>query len=98
MNPTPRKFIRFLADEFHSESWSLSAQRAEEFAPDDPQNSSYSLAAGALAARDFIVQRNRDAPLTSDLLASADVLALLHPCDPRWERTTSSAPPALAPE
>ena len=98
MNPTPRKFIRFLADEFHSESWSLSAQRAAEFAPDDPQNSSYSLAADALAARDFIVQRNRDAPLTADLLASADVLALLHPCDPRWERTTSSASPALAPE
>ncbi len=98
MNTTPRKFIRFLADEFHSESWSLSAQRAEEFAPDDPQNSSYSLAAEALAARDFIVRRNRDAPLTSDLLASADVLALLHPCDPRWERTTSSGSPALAPE
>ncbi len=98
MNPTPRKFIRFLADEFHSESWSLSARRAEEFAPDDPQSSSYSLAAAALAARDFTVRRNRDAPLTADLLAGADVLALLHPCDPRWERTTSSASPALAPD
>ena len=98
MNPNPRKFIRFLADEFHSESWSLSAQRAEEFAPDDPQSSSYSRAAEALAARDFSVGRNRDAPLTADLLANADVLALLHPCDPRWERTTSSGSPALAPD
>ena len=98
MNPTPRKLIRFLADEFHSESWSLSAQRAEEFAPDDPQNSSYSRAADALAARDFTVRRNRDAPLTAELLADAAVLALLHPCDPRWERTTSTGSPALAPD
>ena len=98
MNPTPRKFIRFLADEFHSESWSLSAQRAKEFAPDDPQSSSYSRAAQALETRDFTVRRNRDAPLTTDLLADADVLALLHPCDPRWERTTSAGSPALAPD
>ena len=40
MNPTLRKFVRFLADEFHSESWSLSAQRATEFAHDDPLSSS----------------------------------------------------------
>jgi len=98
MNSLPLKFIRFLADEFHSESWSLSARRAAEFAPDDPQSSSYSRAAEALAARDFSVERNPDTPLTADLLAGTDVLALLHPCDPRWERTTSSASPALAPE
>ena len=65
MNPAPRKFVRFLADEFHSESWSLSAQRATEFAHDDPQSSSYSRAAELLAERDFEVLRNRDAPLTS---------------------------------
>ena len=98
MNPAPRKFVRFLADEFHSESWSLSAQRATEFGHDDPLSSSYSRAAELLAERDFEVLRNRDAPLTSELLTSADVLALLHPCDPRWERTTSNGPPALAPE
>ncbi len=98
MNPTPRKFVRFLADEFHSESWSLSAQRAAEFAQDDPQSSSYSRAAAVLAERDFEVSRSRDTPLTPELLAGADVLALLHPCDPRWERTTSDGPPALAPE
>ena len=98
MDPSPRKLIRFLADEFHSESWSLSSRRAEEFAPDDPQSSSYSRAAEALEERDFEISRNRDTPLSAELLASADVLALLHPCDPRWERTTSSASPALAPE
>ena len=98
MNSTPRKFVRFLADEFHSESWSLSAKRAAEFAPEDPQSSSYSRAAAALTARDFSVQRNRNTPLSADLLARADVLALLHPSDPRWERTTSAGSPALAPE
>ena len=95
MKTAPKKLVRFLADEFHSESWSLSAERAREIAPEDPINSSYAKAAEALAARDFTVQRNRDAPLSADLLAGADVLALLHPCDPRWERTTSSRPPAL---
>ena len=98
MNPAPQKLVRFLADEFHSESWSLSAQRAAEFAQEDPLSSSYSRAAEALRERDFEVQRNRDTPLTPELLAGAGVLALLHPCDPRWERTTSSGPPALAPE
>src|SRR2546425_900881 len=48
MNAAPRKFVRFLADEFHSESWSLSAQRAAEFAREDPQSSSYSRAAAGL--------------------------------------------------
>ncbi|MEO6786242.1 MAG: DUF6421 family protein [Chthoniobacteraceae bacterium] len=90
--------MRFLADEFHSESWSLSAQRAAEFAREDPQSSSYSRAAKLLSERDFEVSRNLDSPLSAKLLADADVLALLHPCDPRWERTTSSSAPALAPE
>ena len=96
MNPAPRKFVRFLADEFHSESWSVSPARAAEIAPEDPANSSYGLAAGALRTRDFTVTRNRDLPLTPSLLAGADVLALLHPCDPRWERTTSPGPAALS--
>ena len=95
MNQTPRKLVRFLADEFHSESWSLSAERAGEIAPEDPVNSSYAKAAGALTERDFVALRNRDKPLTPELLAGVDVLALLHPCDPRWERTTSPNPPAL---
>jgi len=96
MTTTPRKFVRFLADEFHSESWSLSSARAAEFAPEDPANSSYGKAADALAARDFLLLRNRSAPLTPEILADADVLALLHPCDSRWERTTSASSPALA--
>ncbi|MEQ1854101.1 MAG: DUF6421 family protein [Chthoniobacteraceae bacterium] len=97
MIQTPRKLVRFLADEFHSESWSLSAERAREIAPEDPVHSSYEVAASALAARDFTVLRNRDQPLTASLLAGADVLALIHPCDPRWERTTSANSPALSP-
>jgi hypothetical protein len=98
MNPAPQKLVRFLADEFHSESWSVSAERAREIAPEDPLNSSYARAAEALAARDFTIHRNREQRLTSDLLHGADVLALLHPCDPHWERTTSTGSPSLAPE
>jgi hypothetical protein len=98
MKPTPPKMVRFLADEFHSESWSVSAERAREMAPENPGNSSYARAAGLLAERDFIVRRNTEGPLTHAVLARADVVALVHPCDPRWERTTSGNPPALSAE
>lgn len=38
------------------------------------------------------------APLSAGVLAQADVLVLVHPCDPRWERATSQNPPALSTE
>ena len=97
MNLKQRKCGRVLFDEFHSESWSISAERAREIQPENPANSSYQHAAEALAARDFTVARNIAQPLESATLAGADVLALLHPCDPRWERTTSRGSPALSP-
>jgi Family of unknown function (DUF6421) len=96
MMEVPPKTIRFLADEFHSESWSVSAVRAREIAPENPENSSYQKAADALAARDFTVIRNTAAPISAGLLNGADVLALVHPCDPRWESTTSTNAPALS--
>lgn len=95
MIAVPPKLVCFLADEFHSESWSVSSARAQEIAPENPANSSYQIAADALAARDFVVERNTVGPLTLDVLAGVDVLALVHPCDPRWERTTSKNPPSL---
>ena len=98
MKPTPPKLVRFLADEFHSESWSVCAERAREIAPENPENSSYQKAAEALASREFTVTRNTAGPLTRAKLEQADVLALVHPCDARWEKTTSANPPALAPQ
>ncbi len=95
MNPTQRKIARILFDEFHSESWSISAERAREMEPERAANSSYAAAAAALAARDFIVTRNVAQPLDSAALAEADLLVLPHPCDARWERTTSSGSPAF---
>ena len=96
MHPEPRKIVRVLFDEFHSESWTVSAERAREMQPENPANSSYQRAADLLAARDFTVARNLAQPLESAALAGAAVLALLHPCDPRWERTTSHGSPVLA--
>src|SRR4051812_18900445 len=96
MNVTPRKIVRVLFDEYHSESWSISAERAREMQPADPANASYQSAADALAARDFVVRRNIETPLTPEVLADIDILALVHPCDPRWERTTSTNPPPLS--
>ncbi len=98
MNASPRKIACIVFDEFHSESWSVSAERAREMQPEDPANASYQGAADSLAARDFIVERNIAAPLSAELLEGVAVLALLHPCDPRWERTTSRHSPALSPD
>lgn len=95
---SPQKITRILFDEYHSESWSVSAARAREMQPEDPANASYQTAAAALAARDFIVERNVAAPISDKTLAGVGVLAFLHPCDPRWERTTSTESPALSAE
>jgi len=99
MHPEQRKIARVLFDEFHSESWTISSERAREMQPERPANSSYHRAAGALAARDFVVSRNVAQPLDAAALGEAEVLVLPHPCDSRWERTTSRGLPALsAPE
>jgi hypothetical protein len=94
--PAHRKFVRVLFDEYHSESWSVSEARAQEVQPEYPLNSSYQIAANILAAGDFTIRRNPDKPLHRDVLAEADVLVLLHPCDPKWERTTSTNSPKLS--
>ncbi|MEP6670762.1 MAG: DUF6421 family protein [Chthoniobacter sp.] len=96
MHPEQRKIARVLFDEFHSESWSISEERAREMEPDRAANSSYHLAASVLQARDFLVARNLAQPLLPAVLAETDVLVLPHPCDARWERTTSPGSPALS--
>src|SRR5207248_1151115 len=73
-----------------------SEARACEMQPEYPHNSSYQIAADTLAASDFTVHRNIDKPLLRDVLKGADVLVLLHPCDPKWERTTSANSPRLS--
>src|ERR1700735_3954500 len=71
MNPAQRKIARVLFDETHSESWSISAERAREMSPENPVNSSYQRAADALAERDFVVARPLDGPLDRAALAGA---------------------------
>lgn len=89
------KVVRILFDEFHSESWTISYPRALEINPQDPSYSSYQKAADTLAHREFSLNRNTDHPLTSALLSRIDLLVLLHPCDPHWEKTTSQNSPLL---
>jgi hypothetical protein len=66
--------------------------------PEDPAGASYQRAADALALRDFTVERNSSGPLSAEALRGVEVLVLSHPCDPRWERTTSRNSPALSPD
>lgn len=91
-NLTP---VRILFDEYHSESWTISMDRAREMNPDESNNSSYSQAATLLERGEFLLNRNVSGPLSAELLKDADILVLIHPCDPRWELTTSSNSPLL---
>lgn len=84
--------VRILFDETHSQSWSVCRERAAEVSPDYPEYSSYAHAAQTLASRDFALLRHVGTPLTPELLAGCDILALLHPCDSRWERTVGGHP------
>src|SRR5206468_12203869 len=60
------------------------------------EDSSYALAAEALASRDFEVLPNTERPLTRETLAAADVLVIAHPSDRRWEATTNARAPLLS--
>ena len=90
--------VRVLFDETHSESWSISKEKARQISPQYPEYSSYAAAADLLSQREFSTHRNLDQPLIASTLKSADLLALIHPCDPRWERTVSGTSPRLLPE
>jgi hypothetical protein len=57
--------------------------------PEEWSGSSYNRAASLLEKGEFTLERNVGGPLTADLLRNTDVLVLLHPCDSKWERTTS---------
>lgn len=90
--------LRIMFDEYHSESWTISAARAHEMQPDDPCNSSYQTAADALRAKGFMVVRNTDSLLTTELLNTIHVLVIVHPCHPLWEKTTSTNDPKFSDE
>jgi hypothetical protein len=89
---------RVVFDESHSEAWTIRPEMARAMQPAHPGDSSYALAAGALADRDFVVAPNVDGPLTPDMLAGCEVLVIAHPSDPAWERTTGSGSPRLSPD
>ena len=89
------KVARILFDESHSEAWTISRELAERMQPAHPEDSSYAVAAGALAARDFEVLSSAGRPLTRETLAGADVVVIAHPSDPKWEATTGSGRPVL---
>jgi Family of unknown function (DUF6421) len=84
-----------LFDEAHSEAWTIRPELARTMQPAHPGDSSYRLAATALADHDLAVAHNADQPLVAAGLAGQDVLVIAHPSDPAWERTTGSGSPRL---
>jgi hypothetical protein len=95
---TQRKLVRVLFDETHSESWTISRERAAQMNPEYPEQSSYQKAADLLSARDFILERHMQGIIGAEILKQTDVLALFHPCDPHWEKTVPGGTPRLAPD
>src|SRR5215212_11129316 len=92
---TQPKVARILFDESHSEAWTIRRELAEQMQPAHPEDSSYAIAAGKLAARDFDVIPNAERPLTRETLAGADVVVIAHPSDPKWEATPNDRAPRL---
>jgi hypothetical protein len=91
-----RKVVRVLFDETHSESWTIDRGQAARINPDYPENSSYASAAEVLSNRDFLLARHTHGALDSAALVQADMVAVLHPCDSRWEKTTPDTSPRFA--
>ena len=94
--PTRPAVARVLFDEAHGEAWTIRADVAGAMAPAHPQDSSYVLAARALATRSVAIDAHVHGPLDAAALRATDVLVLAHPSDPRWERTVGGASPLLA--
>jgi hypothetical protein len=95
--PAQRKVARVLFDEAHSEAWTIRPEIAEQVQPAHPGDSSYALAATALAEREFDVAVNAKDKLTPELLAEVDVLVIAHPSDSKWEATVGAGVPVLEP-
>jgi hypothetical protein len=91
----PRR-ARVLFDEAHSEAWTIRPDLAVAMQPSHPRDSSYMLAAAALAQSDFAVRTHIEGPLCADRLRDADVLVIAHPSDPAWERTTGTGSPRFS--
>ena len=98
MIPERPRLARVVFDESHSEAWTIRPEVASAIQPAHPADSSLARAAATLAERDFEVAAHTDGPLTSEVLAGADVLVIAHPSDPKWEATVDGGSPVLAPE
>jgi hypothetical protein len=96
MAATPLANVLF--DEAHNEAWTIRLELARAMQPAHPGDSSYALAAGALAERDFAVAANSAGALSAETLGRCDVLVIAHPSDPAWERTTGTGSPRLTVE
>lgn len=81
--------VQVTFDESHSESWSVSLELAREMQPENPYNSSYEKASTHLRGCGFAVNRFRGEVPLDKMLEKTDVFIIVHPCDPKWERTTS---------
>jgi len=94
----PAPVARVLFDESHGEAWTISGERAAQFQPAHPADSSYAGAAAALKDRELFVGAHRDGPIDAAALADVDVLVIAHPSESKWEKTDGRSPVFSGPE
>jgi hypothetical protein len=92
-----RPLAQIVFDEAHSEAWTIRPSLAAEINPSHPADSSYARAADVLRAHDFEVGAHASGPLDAEALASAGVLVIAHPSEPKWERVVPGGTPVFAP-
>ncbi|HEX2129231.1 MAG TPA: DUF6421 family protein [Solirubrobacterales bacterium] len=92
------KVATVLFDEAHSEAWTIRPDVAARLQPAHPGDSSLARAAQALATREFHVDVHTDGSLSTEALATASVLVIAHPSDPKWEATVDGGEPRLTPD
>ncbi|MCW3041653.1 MAG: hypothetical protein JWM31_3558 [Solirubrobacterales bacterium] len=89
-----------LFDESHGEAWTIRPEVAAQIQPSHPGDSSFADAAAVLRAHDLatVAHTADDGPLDEAALATADVLVIAHPSEPRWERVVPGGAPVFTPQ
>ncbi|MCZ4492058.1 MAG: hypothetical protein JWP53_989, partial [Conexibacter sp.] len=90
-----RPVLRVLFDEAHGQSWTIRTEVAAQMLPSHPGDVSYARAADLLRERRVEVSAHTEGALDATALASADVVVLAHPSEPKWEATTGVGSPVL---
>ena len=90
-------FPKVVFDQAHSSAWSIDRAVAERMNPANPADASLARATEVLLDRGFEIAAHAHGPITTAVLADADVLVIAHPAEASVERTAGDLPPVYEP-